>query len=117
MNLEQFREYCIQKPHVTEHFPFDNETLVFKVSGKIFALVNVNSFQFVNLKCDPERSIELREQYDAIRPAYHMNKKHWNSVSVYSDLENKLLLELVDHSYNLVFQSLPKKRRDELALG
>jgi predicted DNA-binding protein (MmcQ/YjbR family) len=117
MNLEQFREYCIQKPHVTEHFPFDNETLVFKVSGKIFALVNINSFQFVNLKCDPERSIELREQYVAIRPAFHMNKKHWNSVSVYSDLENKLLLELVDHSYNLVFQSLPKKRRDELALG
>ncbi len=117
MNLEQFREYCIQKPHITEHFPFDNETLVFKVSGKIFALVNINSFQFVNLKCDPERSIELREQYDAISPAYHMNKKHWNSVSVYSDLENKLLLELVDHSYNLVFQSLPKKRRDELALG
>jgi predicted DNA-binding protein (MmcQ/YjbR family) len=117
MNLEQFREYCIQKLHVTEHFPFDNETLVFKVSGKIFALVNINSFQFVNLKCDPERSLELREQYDAIRTAYHMNKKHWNSVSVYSDVEQKMLLELVDHSYNLVFQSLPKKRRDELALG
>ena len=117
MNLEQFREYCIQKPHVTEHFPFDNETLVFKVSGKIFALVNINSFQFVNLKCDPERSIELREQYDAIRAAYRMNKKHWNSVSVYSGLENKLFLELVDHSYNLIFQSLPNKRRDELALG
>ena len=117
MNLEQFREYCIQKLYVTEHFPFDNETLVFKVSGKIFALVNITSFQFVNLKCDPERSIELREQYHAIRPAYHMNKKHWNSVSVYSDVEQKMLLELVDHSYNLVFQSLPKKRRDELALG
>jgi predicted DNA-binding protein (MmcQ/YjbR family) len=117
MNLEQFREYCIQKPHVTEHFPFDNETLVFKVFGKIFALVNINSFQFVNLKCDPERSIELRERYGAIRPAYHMNKKHWNSVSVYSDVEQKMFLELVNHSYNLVFQSLPKKRRDEPALG
>jgi predicted DNA-binding protein (MmcQ/YjbR family) len=117
MNLEQFREYCIQMPHVTEHFPFDNETLVFKVSGKIFALVNINNFQFVNLKCDPERSTELREKYDAIRPAYHMNKKHWNSVSVHSDVEQKLFLELVNHSYDLVFQSLPKKRRDELALG
>ena len=102
MNLEQFREYCIQKPHVTEHFPFDNETLVFKVSGKIFALVNINSFQFVNLKCDPERSIELREQYHAIRPAYHMNKKHWNTVMMGEGLSRAQCEEMIRHSYELV---------------
>ena len=117
MNLEQFREYCIRKIGVTEGFPFDDKTLVFKVSGKIFALVSIDHFQFVNLKCDPERSIELREQYAAIRPAYHMNKKHWNSVSLNADVDKKLFLELVDHSYHLVFQSLSKKDRSELALG
>ena len=117
MSLEQFRDYFLQKPYVTECFPFDNESLVFKVFDKSFSLVDINSFQFVNLKCDPEKPIELREQHVAIRAAYHMNKKHWNSVCVHADVEQKMFLELVDHSYNLVFQSLPKKRCDELALG
>lgn len=113
MNIEEFREYCLSKPHTTEGFPFDETTLVFKVAGKMFALTNIDLFESTNLKCDPEKAEELREQYpDYIFPGYHMNKKHWNTVSV--ELEDKLLVELINHSYELVYKSLPKKTRLEL---
>ena len=112
MDIEKIWKYCSQKNGVSESFPFNETTLVFKVGGKIFALFDVDSFQSINLKCDPEKSIELRERYSAIVPGYHMNKKHWNTVSVNGDISDVLMNELIDHSYYLVYKSLPKKVRD-----
>lgn len=117
MDIESFREYCITKPGVTEGFPFDNKTLVFKVMGKMFALCDVDLFTFINLKCDPERAIELREQYESIKPGYHMNKALWNSVYMDGTIPDKLTKELTDHSYELIVASLPKKLKEELANG
>lgn len=117
MNIEEFYAYCLQKKGVSEHFPFDEQTLVFKVGTKIFALTDVTSFRSINLKCNPEKAIELREEYAAVQPGYHMNKKHWNTIILFSDLDDQLMKELIDHSYNLVLNSLPKKTRDEIALG
>lgn len=117
MNIEEFYAYCLQKKGASEHFPFDEQTLVFKVGTKIFALTDVASFRSINLKCNPEKAIELREEYAAVQPGYHMNKKHWNTILLFSDLDDQLLKELIDHSYNLVLNSLPKKTRDEIALG
>lgn len=114
MFLEELRTYCLAKPGVTEHFPFDNRTLVFKVMNKMFALCDVEDFDSVNLKCDPERAIEMRERYDAVKPGYHMNKQHWNTVSINSDVPDNMLFELTDHSYDLIVASLPKKVRNEL---
>lgn len=114
MNIEEFREYCIQKPGVTEEFPFDEETLVFKVMGKMFALTNLVGDWNLALKCDPEWAIELREQFSAIRPGYHMNKVHWNTVAMDGSLSQKLILELIDHSYQLVVAKLPGKLKNEL---
>jgi len=113
MFLDDLRNHCIQKPGVSEGFPFDQKTLVFKVFGKMFALMDVEIFESVNLKCDPGRAIELRERFHAVRPGFHMNKKHWNTVSLFEDVNDKFLLELVDQSYHLVYESLPKKIRDE----
>ncbi|MES2627871.1 MAG: MmcQ/YjbR family DNA-binding protein [Bacteroidota bacterium] len=116
MDIERYREYCIQKKAVTEDFPFDNNTLVFKVAGKIFALGDVDIFSSVNLKCDPERAVELREQYDGIVPGYHMNKLHWNTVSMLGSVPDKLIFELIDHSYALVVASLTRKIKQEFDL-
>lgn len=113
MFLDDLRNHCIQKPGVSEGFPFDQKTLVFKVFGKMFALMDVEIFESINLKCDPEWAIELRERFHAVHPGFHMNKKHWNTVSLFEDVNDKLLLELVDQSYHLVYTSLPKKFRDE----
>lgn len=114
MNIEDFREYCLKKPFVTESFPFDNSTLVFKVGGKMFALCDIDSFSSVNLKSQPQRAEELRAQYLGIKPGYHMNKKHWNSVMLHADIETPLLLQLLDESYKIVFEGLPKKERSKL---
>lgn len=102
MNLESFRLYCLNKEKVSEEFPFGEDTLVFKVKGKIFAITDIEAFAGINLKCDPEKAIELREQYDAVQPGYHMNKKHWNTVVMDGSLSDKLVNELIDHSYELV---------------
>ena len=109
MNVEEIREYAISKPDVEESFPFGPETLVFKIAGKVFLLMGLESdpLQF-NVKCDPERAIELRDEYECIIPGYHMNKKHWNSVIVDGTLTNKKLKEQIDHSYDLV---KPKAKR------
>ena len=115
MNLEFFRDFCLALPHVTEDTPFDANTLCFRVGGKIFAILDMEIFDYVNLKCDPERSIELREQFPGITPGYHMNKKLWNSVSVRGDVPDRLILELARHSYELIYSSLPKKIKDELS--
>jgi len=117
MNLEDFRTYCLNLKGTSEGFPFDQNTLVFKVMGKIFALMDVENFSSVNLKCDPERAIELRESYEGIVPGYHMNKKHWNTVSFRKDVDDQLILELVDHSYALIVSSLTKKLQNELQAG
>ncbi|MBV6484948.1 MAG: MmcQ/YjbR family DNA-binding protein [Flavobacteriales bacterium] len=114
MNIEELRDYCIQKKGVTEDFPFDKNTLVFKVMGKMFALVDVENFDFINLKSDPEKAVELREKYEGIKPGYHMSKVHWNSVYVNTDVSDKLVLELIDESYKLVVSSLTKKLKEEL---
>jgi len=118
MNIETFREYCLAKKFVEETFPFDEVTLVFKVAGKMFALTGLDSDIFtVNLKCDPERGVQLREEFpEEILPGWHMNKIHWNTVHFESMLEDSLLRELTDHSYNLVVKSLPRKKREELGL-
>ncbi|MFQ3215354.1 MAG: putative DNA-binding protein (MmcQ/YjbR family) [Marivirga sp.] len=117
MNVEEYRSYCLSKEAVAESFPFDGETLVFKVAGKIFALANVDLFSSINLKCDPERAVELRELFDgAIVPGYHMNKRHWNTITVDGRVGDKLLFELIDHSYFLIVKSLPKKIRQKYQL-
>ncbi len=117
MNIEEFRNYCLSKKWVTESFPFDNQTLVFKVGGKMFALADIDDFTSMNLKCDPARCIELRETYQGIKPGWHMSKVHWNTVSVESDVPLDLVHELIDHSYQLVYDSLPKKLKNELQAG
>ena len=118
MNLENYYEYCLSKKGVTEHFPFDEDTLVFKVGGKMFALSSLLQWEkgapSVNLKCDPERSQELRAEYDAIQPGFHMSKIHWNTIAVNQDVTDVLLKELIDHSYDLVFKSLTKKIQMEI---
>lgn len=114
MNIEEYREYCLSLPHTTEDFPFDEEVLVFRVGGKIFSLTNINGFESVNLKCDPERAVELRERYDGIRPGYHMNKQHWNTIVMDGSVPDALVCELVQHSYALIFRSLPAKLRQQL---
>lgn len=116
MNIELFRDVCLALPGTTEEFPFDNKTLVFKVMGKMFALGDVEDFSGANLKCNPERAIELREQYYGIKPGYHMNKTHWNTVAVDSDVPTELFIELIHHSYDLVATSLTKKLQAELEL-
>jgi len=113
-----YYEYCFSKKGVTEHFPFDEDTLVFKVGEKMFALSSLLQWEkgtpSVNLKCDPERAQELRAEYDAIEPGYHMSKVHWNTIAVNQDAPDALLKELIDHSYDLVFKSLTKKIQTEI---
>ena len=114
MNIEDFREYCLKKKGATESLPFDEKTLVYKAGNKIFALADMMSFSFANLKCDPEKAIDYRETFKGIKPGWHMSKKHWNSVYIESDVSDQMFYELIDHSYNLIVQSLSKKAREEL---
>lgn len=118
MHLEQLREFCIQKKGVTEEFPFDEVTLVFKVMGKMFALVSLkkweNGERSLNLKCNPDWAQELRGDYDGVNPGYHMNKKHWNTVTLNADVPHGFVLELITHSYDLVVKGLSKKLQEEL---
>ena len=118
MNIEAFFQHCLSLKAVTEHFPFDEDTLVFKVGGKMFALSSLSEWEkgnpSVNLKCDPERGAELRAEYDGIKPGYHMSKIHWNTVAINKDVPDALIKELIGHSYQLVFKSLPKKLQNEI---
>ena len=112
MHIEALREYCLAKKGVTESFPFNETTLVFKVLDKMFALTGLDNIpQTVNLKCDPERAVQLREEYDgSITGAFHMNKLHWNTI-VLQEVPSKLIIELIDHSYDLVVSKMTKKLR------
>jgi predicted DNA-binding protein (MmcQ/YjbR family) len=111
MNIEDFRAYCLTKPNVTEGTPFGADTLVFKVRGRMFALAALDEVPpRVNLKCDPERALDLRDRYEEITPGYHMNKKHWNTVGLSGKIPAAELRGMIDHSYQLVVASLPKTR-------
>jgi predicted DNA-binding protein (MmcQ/YjbR family) len=119
MHIEEFRDYCLSKKGVTEQFPFDNVTLVFKVMGKIFALTGLDAWeqgeQKINLKCDPDAAEELRAAYEGIIAGWHSNKRHWNTVTLNSsDVSNELVKELINHSYDLVVKGLTKKLQAEL---
>ncbi len=110
MDIESFRAYCLSKEGVSESFPFDEDTLVMKVWGKIFALTSLSEPFSINLKCDPERAIELRERYPCVNPGYHMNKAHWNTVIIDGSLNDVFLKALIDHSYDLVAAGGRKKK-------
>lgn len=119
MHIEQIREYCLSKKGTTEDFPFDEDTLVFKVLGKMFALVSLKRWEqreaAINLKADPDYSEELRAEYSSIRPGFHMSKKHWNTLYLHEgELQPKLVKELIDHSYDLVVKGMTKKMKDQL---
>ena len=112
MNIEQIREHCLKKEAVTEEFPFDDETLVFKVAGKIFLLASLESIPLqINLKCEPEKAVELREEYESVQPGYHMNKNHWNTVIIDGTVPTHQLIEWIDESYLLVVAGLSKNAR------
>jgi predicted DNA-binding protein (MmcQ/YjbR family) len=110
-DLADFRAYCLAKPNVIEGTPFGEDTLVFKVGGKMFALASLDAVPpRVNLKCDPERALDLRDRYEEVQPGYHMNKKHWNTIQLGGAIPEAELCAMIDHSYDLVVQSLPKKK-------
>lgn len=115
MNIEELRDYCIAKPFAEETFPFDETTIVFKVLGKAFLLCGIDEqpLQF-NVKCDPERALELREKYSFVLPGWHMNKKHWNTVVCEGGASKKLLKEFIDHSYDMVVKGMTKKEREKI---
>jgi len=115
LNIESFREYCLLKKGVTEEFPFDENTLVFKVMGKMFVLTDVEDFESINLKVDPETGAELRDQYPDVQAAYHMNKKHWITVGMKGTVPDKLVRQWIDNSYELVVSGLTKSKK--VALG
>ena len=111
MDLAKFREYCLGKPDATEGTPFGPDVLVFKVSGKIFALASLDQVPATaNLKCDPDLALELRDRYEQVTPGYHMNKKHWNTVEIESGIPEIELRKMIDHSYELVVKRLPKSK-------
>ncbi len=118
MNLESYYEFCISKKAATEHFPFDEDTLVFKVGNKMFALANLSGFEngspSVSLKCDSNRAQELRAEFEDIQPGYHMSKIHWNTININRNVTDKMIFELINHSYELVFKSLTKKIQTEI---
>jgi predicted DNA-binding protein (MmcQ/YjbR family) len=109
LNIESFRDYCLSLPFTDECTPFDDKTLVFKVAGKIFAMCDIFEFNAINLKCNPDYAIELRSQYEGIKPGYHSNKKHWNTVNLGLDVSDEMVWTLIQHSYQQVVLGLPKK--------
>src|SRR3989454_5408936 len=113
MDLESFREYCLTKTGATEGAPFGETVVVFKVGGKMFALAALDEIPAtVNLKCDPDLALELRDRYEQVQPGYHMNKKHWNTVEIGSGVPEAELRKMIEHSYDLVVRALPKAQRD-----
>lgn len=116
MHVEKLREYCLSKRAVTESTPFDDVTLVFKVAGKMFAIIPLDETKLsITLKCDPEKAISLREKYPSVKPGYHTSKKHWNTISVDGSVDKSLLLEWIDHSWDMVVLGLNKKQKEILA--
>lgn len=115
LKLETIRDHCISKKAVTEEFPFDDITLVFKVMGKMFALINIDRAESINLKCDPDSALELRASYpEIVLPGWHMHKKHWNTILINNSIEKEFIFKWIDHSYDEVVKKLPKKLKEEL---
>lgn len=114
MDIESFRSYCLRKKMVSESLPFGDDTLVFKVLDRVFALADITLFESINLKCDPEQAIMLREQYPAVQPGYHMSKKHWNTVLMDGSVPDRILQQWIDDSYRLVVDKMPKKMKQQL---
>lgn len=115
MDLKSFREYCLRKPRATQDTPFGDDVLVFKVGGKMFALSPLDNVPTTaNLKCDPDLALELRDRYEQVRPGYHMNKKHWNTVEIDTGIPDTELRRMIDHSYDLVVKTLPRGKREKL---
>ncbi|PWE00276.1 MmcQ/YjbR family DNA-binding protein [Marinilabilia rubra] len=115
MNIEELREYCLSLPGTSECLPFNETTLVFKVGKKMFALTDLEESLFVNLKCDPGKAIELREQHPAVKPGHHMHKKHWNTIHIDGSITDKLIHEWIRDSYDLVIKGMTRKEQEELA--
>ncbi len=117
MNVEELRNYCLSLKCSTEEFPFDDVNMVLKVKGKMFALIPLDNPETqISLKCEPERAIQLREEFEAISPAWHFNKKHWNTVKIDPSISQKFLCELINHSYDLVVAGLARKLKEEMDL-
>ena len=115
LDIESIRNFCLEKRGVTEELPFNEDSPVYKVIGKIFVIASLTPPYSINLKCDPEKAIELRERYEAVSPGYHMNKTHWNTIDLSENISPKLIKEWIDHSYELVVNRLPKKDKEKLA--
>ena len=115
MNIEEIRTYCLSKKGVTESFPFDETTLVFKVMGKMFALTDIEKELSINLKCEPEKALELRETYSCVLPGYHMSKQHWNTIFIDGSISDQIIIGWIDDSYDLVAEKLTKKLKEELS--
>lgn len=113
MNIEEVRDYCLSLPQVTEDFPFDETTLVFRIADKIFAMVDLENTEWFVLKCEPEYALDLRDRHAEISGAWHMNKKYWNQLNLFGSLADELIKHLIRHSYNEVVKKLPKKIREE----
>ncbi len=114
MNIEELRTFCLSLKGAEESLPFDNKTLVFSIKGKMFCLTDINEYEYFNVKCDPEKAIELREQFEEVSPGFHMNKKHWNSIKTNGTISTNQLKQWIVDSYNLVIANLPKKIQKEL---
>ena len=114
MDIEKLRRHCLSKTGATEDFPFDESTLAFRIKGKMFCLTDLDKPDSINLKCDPEKAVELREEHEEIIPGFHMNKRHWNTVDINGTLTDSFIFDLVDHSYDLVVKTLPRKLRAEI---
>lgn len=114
MNIEEFREFCLSLKGTTEELPFGDNTLVFKVMNRMFALTDINDFESINLKCDPDKAIELREKYSSVKAGYHMNKKHWNTIETNGELTDNELKHWILHSYDLVTSKLTKAEKTKL---
>lgn len=117
MNIETIREYCLSLPQATEDFPFDESTLAFRIERKIFAVIDLENIEWFALKCDPNYAIELRDKFSEISGAWHMNKKYWNQLNIFGSLSDKLIQNLIRHSYNEVVKKIPKKTRLEKQIG
>lgn len=116
MNIEEIRNYCVAKQGVEESFPFDESTLVFKVGGKMFLLLDIESNPpGFNVKCEPEKALELRENYSCVQPGYHMNKQHWNTITVDGSVPRSVITGWIDDSYNLIHKSLPAKTKKAIS--
>ncbi len=110
MNIEEYREFCLSLKDTEEKFPFDENTLVFSIRGKMFSLTDTGVFDFINVKCDPEKAIALRERYDDVLPGYHMNKNHWNSIRMNGSIPDTMIKDWIKESYSLVISGLPKRK-------